>query len=108
MSATVSSLALGPPLAVGHLVAADAAFFGVFGVFVVAFALLTFLTVRWALRRDRARRPEWLQRQQQRGRVAGGPPPAGGGPAPGGPSSRANGHGPRRPDQRGPRRKQPG
>jgi hypothetical protein len=97
------------------LVGAGVAFYAVFGVFVVAFAFLSFVSVRWALRRDRAGRAEWLRRQQQpqrhprqqarsvvddrlrcpvrKGRV---PPP------------QTNGHRPRRPDHRGRESNQPG
>jgi uncharacterized membrane protein YfcA len=50
------------------LLAADnGGFFAIFGVFVVALAVLTFFTLRWAIRRDRTGRQEWKQRQQQRG-----------------------------------------
>ena len=44
--------------------AADAAFYVVFGVFVVAFVVLSVITVGWALRQDRTGRQRWLQRQQ--------------------------------------------
>jgi hypothetical protein len=44
--------------------AADAAFFVVFGGFVAAFAVLTVITLRWAIRRDRQGREDWLQRRQ--------------------------------------------
>ena len=85
---------------------ADPAFYPVFAVFILAFAVLAVVTVRWALRRDRARRAEWLRHHQQRmggdivrppfGRSQPVPPP------------QTNGHGPRRPGQKGRERKQPG
>lgn len=46
--------------------AADAAFYSVFGVFVAAFVVLLVVTLRWAVRRDRAGRAEWLRRQRER------------------------------------------
>ena len=58
-------------------VGANVAFFVVFGAFIVAFAVLSVITVTWALRRDRAGRAEWLRRQGER-RTApgrGSPPP---------------------------------
>lgn len=58
------------PLASSHVVhlpvAADAAFYSVFGVFVAAFLVLFVVTMRWAMRRDRAGRAEWVRRQQER------------------------------------------
>ena len=47
-------------------VGADAAFFVVFGLFVAAFVVLAVVTLRWAVRRDRGGRDEWLERQQPR------------------------------------------
>lgn len=41
----------------------DAPFLAVFGVFVAAFLVLAVVTLRWAVRRDRAGRAEWLRRQ---------------------------------------------
>jgi hypothetical protein len=35
----------------------------VFGVFLAAFVVLAVVTVRWAVRRDRAGRAEWVRRQ---------------------------------------------
>jgi hypothetical protein len=53
--------------------AADVVAFGVvFGAFVVAFVVLVVITLRWAIRRDRAGRAEWLRRRQA-GRDAGRP-----------------------------------
>jgi hypothetical protein len=59
------------------LVAADAAFIVVFGVFVVAFVVLAAITVTWAVRRDRAGRAEWERRQRLQGKGVdpGMPPP---------------------------------
>lgn len=75
--------------------AADAAFYAVFAVFVAAFAVLAAVSIRWAVRRDRAGRSEWVRRQQAReegdqprqrvGQVARVSPP------------RTNGHDPRNP-----------
>lgn len=73
------------------LVSADAAFYAVFGVFVGAFVVLVVVTVRWAVRRDRTGRAEWLRRQEDAQRPG---PDAG---APG----QTNGHVPRRKDQHG-------
>lgn len=47
-------------LAVGG---SDAAFLAVFGVFVAALLVLAVVTLRWAVRRDRAGRAQWLRRQ---------------------------------------------
>jgi hypothetical protein len=43
--------------------AQDAAFYFFFGVFVVGFVVLSVLTLRWAIRRDRAGRRAWLARR---------------------------------------------
>ncbi len=76
----------------GHpLIAAGAAFFAVFGLFVVAFGVLVVITVRWAVRRDRVGRAEWVQRQKA---AAAAVPPQGREP-------RTNGHVPRRKDRHG-------
>lgn len=79
--------------ALGHLplVAADATFYAVFGVFVVAFVVLVVVTVRWAVRRDRVGRAEWLRRQEEAGK----------GQRAGGPRAGTNGHVPKRADDRG-------
>lgn len=80
------------------LVAADAAFYAVFGVFVVAFVVLAVVTTRWAVRRDRAGRAEWVRRQQAKEQAGHqGVPPA-----------RTNGHVPRRKDQHGGNPRRPG
>jgi hypothetical protein len=44
--------------------ASNAAFFTLFGIFVVATFVLSFITVRWAIRRDRVGRAAWRERQQ--------------------------------------------
>lgn len=80
------------------LLAADAAFDVVFGVFLVAFAVLVVVTVRWAVRRDRAGRAEWLRRQQGAGK----------GGAQNAPPTPTNGHVPRRKDQHGGNPRRPG
>lgn len=69
--------ALFPPALHGPLVGAEVAFYVVFGAFVVAFVVLSVITVTWALRRDRAGRDQWVRRQQQREAEAGAdvPPP---------------------------------
>jgi len=57
-----------PPLGLpgpAGLVGAEAAFYVVFGIFVVAFAVLVVITMRWAVRRDRSGRAEWLRRRQE-------------------------------------------
>lgn len=46
-----------------RLLAADAAFDAVFGVFIAAFVVLAVVTLRWAIRRDRVGRAEWVRRQ---------------------------------------------
>lgn len=52
----LAGLAAGATLQPGFLV--------VFGVFAAAFLVLCFLTLRWAIRRDRVGRQEWLRRRQ--------------------------------------------
>ena len=42
---------------------APVAFYAVFGVFVAAFGVLAAVTVRWAVRRDRAGRADWVRRR---------------------------------------------
>jgi len=66
-------LAAAPPLA------ADAAFYVVFGAAAVAFVVLAVITVGWAFRQDRTGRERWLDRQRERG--ATGQPPTGQPPA---------------------------
>jgi len=63
--------------------ASNAAFFTLFGVFVVAMLVLIFLTLRWVIRRDRAGRRAWVERQVARQQDAeaasgaSGSPPSG-------------------------------
>ncbi len=64
-------------------------FYLVFGVFLAAFVVLAVVTVRWAVRRDRAGRAEWVRRQAaQHGGSLGG---AANGRAPSHASQRATG-----------------
>ncbi len=44
-------------------VAGGTAFVAVFGVFVAAVVVLAVVTLRWAVRRDRAGRAEWVRRK---------------------------------------------
>jgi len=69
---------------VGHLPivppATDVAFFAVFGVFVVAFVILVAITLRWAVRRDRAGKAAWRERRAEAAAASqsgggGGKPP---------------------------------
>lgn len=57
------------------LLASDAAFAVVFGVFVVALLTMIVIVLTWALRRDRAGRAAWRQRQQDRSSAAEGDAP---------------------------------
>jgi len=72
-----------PPLA------ADVAFAVVFGVFVVALAVLAFVAIRWGVRKDRPGRAEWRRRYEAAsGEQANGSRPGSGtgtgpGPVPG-------------------------
>jgi hypothetical protein len=69
---------------------ADAAFDVVFGAFVVAVVVLSVITLRWALRRDRAGRAQWLRRRREElGGGARGPAPNTNGRKPGGAGSGA-------------------
>ena len=45
--------------------ATDAAFFVIFGIFVVAMLTLAVVVVLWAVRRDRAGRAAWVARHHQ-------------------------------------------
>ena len=60
------------------LLASDAAFAVVFGIFIVAMLTMIVIVIRWSIRRDRQGRVAWRQRQQQRMSGAEGdvPPPA--------------------------------
>jgi hypothetical protein len=53
------------------LAATNAAFFVVFGIFVVAMIVLVVIVVMWAVRHDVAGRKAWRERQ----RAGGSPPP---------------------------------
>lgn len=46
------------------LASLNAGFVVVFGLFAVAFLVLCVVTLRWAIRRDRAGREQWLRRRQ--------------------------------------------
>jgi uncharacterized membrane protein (DUF485 family) len=61
--------ALPPPV-----LAVNVGFVVFFGVFVVAFVVLSVITVRWAIRHDRAGRAAWLQRRRDQSPP---PPPPG-------------------------------
>jgi hypothetical protein len=60
---------MAPALLSPVLAASDTAFFVIFGIFVVAFVVLAFITVRWAIRRDRTGRQAWEEQRR-----AGSPP----------------------------------
>jgi hypothetical protein len=73
-------------------VGADAAFDAVFGLFVAAFIVLVVVTMRWAVRRDRGGREEWLARRQARsGYSRDTEPPASNGRGSMGSSGRSSG-----------------
>lgn len=59
--------------------AASAAFYAVFSVFVVAFVVLTVITLSWAVRRDRAGRQAWIERRRAQKSAPGGEAGAGDG-----------------------------
>jgi hypothetical protein len=64
--------------ATAPLLAADAAFYIVFGAAAVAFVVLAVITVGWAFRQDRTGRERWLDRQRDRGATGQpAPPPTG-------------------------------
>jgi hypothetical protein len=54
----------------------DTTFFVIFGVFVLAMVVLAFLTLRWAIRHDRAGFTTWRQRQQAASGPADTPTPS--------------------------------
>jgi hypothetical protein len=60
-----------------HLVASSSPAFGIiFGIFVAALLVLIVITLMWAVRRDKAGRALWRQRQQERlGPTEGDGPP---------------------------------
>jgi hypothetical protein len=64
------------------LAGADVAFYVVFAAFAAALVVLSAITLRWAVRRDRAGRAQWLERHGEGGPEAVPP--------------NVNGHGPRR------------
>jgi len=80
------------------LLAANTAFAVVFGVFVVALVVLAVITLRWAVRRDRAGRKAWLARRPGQWGAGGDDPE-------GVPRASSNGHKPvrRTPPERPPR-----
>ncbi len=54
--------------------ATDAAFFVIFGIFVVAFVALAVVVIVWAVRHDMAGRKAWRQRQEAAGQRPTAPP----------------------------------
>ena len=75
-------------------VGGGAAFVAVFGVFLAALVVLAVVTLRWAVRRDRKGRAEWVARSSAASAHAQAEDAS---------ATRSNGHAPRRPGQ-GPRR----
>ena len=75
--------------AAAPVLAADAAFYIVFGAAAVAFVVLAVITLGWAFRQDRTGRERWLDRQRGQQETTSD--------APGQPTPPAtNGHGPTR------------
>jgi hypothetical protein len=64
---------MAPALLSPVLAASNTAFFVIFGVFVVAFVVLAFITVRWAIRRDRTGRQAWEEQRAKSPPVPPGP-----------------------------------
>lgn len=64
---------MAPALMSPVLAASNTAFFVIFGVFVVAFVVLAFITVRWAIRRDRTGRQAWEEQRRESPPVPPGP-----------------------------------
>ncbi|MGO8862424.1 MAG: hypothetical protein ACLQRH_16920 [Acidimicrobiales bacterium] len=62
------------------MLASNAPFDVLFGIFVVALVVLVVIVLTWAIRRDRAGRAAWVQRRQEKSAAADrdAPPPAGG------------------------------
>jgi Flp pilus assembly protein protease CpaA len=60
--------------------ASNAAFFTLFAIFVAGMLVLIFLTLRFVIRRDRAGRKAWLERQVERQSQAQNQSPQGGAP----------------------------
>lgn len=70
MGAPSRSLATVSPVSLTSVIVATGgglppAFYAVFGVFVAAFVVLAVVTIRWAIRRDRVGRAEWVRRRQE-------------------------------------------
>jgi hypothetical protein len=57
------------------LLASDTTFGVLFGIFVAAMLAMIVIVLRWAIRRDRAGRAEWRQRQQDQNAPAEGDAP---------------------------------
>lgn len=70
------------PAPVTPVLGASVAFYVVFSAFVVAFVVLTVITLTWAVRRDRAGRRAWAERRQ-RERPQSSPQDPASSPAPG-------------------------
>ena len=83
--------------------AAPVAFYAVFGVFVAAFVVLAAVTVRWAVRRDRAGRADWVRRRAAAEHDRSLDGAAANGHAPSGALRRAPGTNVRSPDRSGSR-----
>ncbi len=69
--------ALSLPLPPAPLLASNVAFAVLFGIFIVALAVLIVVVLMWAIRSDRKGRAAWRQRQLERSAPAEGdvPPP---------------------------------
>jgi uncharacterized membrane protein YdbT with pleckstrin-like domain len=62
------------PALVPLAAATDAAFFVIFGIFVVAFVVLAVVVIVWAVRHDIAGRKAWQQRREADGQRPTAPP----------------------------------
>lgn len=85
VSFSLSAVSMASALVAQPVVGADASFDVVFGLFVVAVVVLSAITLRWALRRDRAGRAQWLRRRSEelRGGARGSAPDTNGRKPPG-------------------------
>jgi hypothetical protein len=61
------------------MLASNAPFYILFGIFIVALLILVVVVLTWAIRRDRAGRAVWLKRRQDKATAADrdAPPPGG-------------------------------
>jgi hypothetical protein len=73
MAAAVFTPDTAVALVLRTVLASNTPFVVLFSIFVVAMLVLIFITLRWTIRRDRAGREAWRQRQEDRAPPNPGP-----------------------------------